>query len=222
MWCHDCGKTTADVEACVDRGHALCSLGKLRKTRLEQAAPLMLQLEDMVKAELKIMGRLEGAKNTVEELQRECRTRLRQVRDAQKKLRVAMDDDSGDLETSDLEVHMPQGLDKLQDAVSLLEGLEGKCGLWHRDGSQWKGDVRGNRSLLDALVLQLHHNGCITKERPSREQQWQQLRRGNTGPPSIGVQGQWSATLGRELIPCYDEGGISNYLPIPLPYYIHQ
>ncbi|XP_034253517.1 uncharacterized protein LOC117652591 isoform X3 [Thrips palmi] len=202
MWCHDCGKTTADVEACVDRGHALCSLGKLRKTRLEQAAPLMLQLEDMVKAELKIMGRLEGAKNTVEELQRECRTRLR------------------------------QGLDKLQDAVSLLEGLEGKCGLWHRDGSQWKGDVRGNRSLLDALVLQLHHNGCITKERPSREQQqlqqrvqqqhWQQLRRGNTGPPSIGVQGQWSATLGRELIPCYDEGGISNYLPIPLPYYIHQ
>ncbi|XP_034250930.1 uncharacterized protein LOC117651224 [Thrips palmi] len=125
------------------------------------------QLEDAATAASKAVRTLEDAKDAVEGLLQEWRARLRQVQKATGELRAAVD------EGGDLEAGQPEGLQQLQDAASLLEGME--CALRHQGGTEWRGDLGAGRSLLDALVLHLHRHGLIHKT-PAQNQPEEEAR----------------------------------------------
>ncbi|XP_034243517.1 uncharacterized protein LOC117646580 [Thrips palmi] len=151
VWCRGCDR--AAVEDCLDLGHVLCSL---RKVRSEQVQPRLQQLGHADSDTDKMVESLEHAKDAVEGLLQFWRDMQRQVKQARRELLAAVD------EGGDLEAGQPEGLQQLQDAASLLEGME--CGLRHQGGTEWRGDLGASRSLLNALVLHLHRHGRIHKD----------------------------------------------------------
>ncbi|XP_034233003.1 uncharacterized protein LOC117640561 [Thrips palmi] len=153
LWCVDCDKATADADACLDRGHTLCSP---RKVLSERAAPRMQMLGNADTESSKVVGSLEDAKSTVEGLLQEWRTKAQLVKEAKEKLQAAVD------EGIDLDTAQPENLEQLLDAASLMDSMD--CKLKRKGGADWVGDLGGGESLIHALVLHLHRHGRIAKE----------------------------------------------------------
>ena len=153
--CRDCGG--AARPECVEQKHRLCTL---RQLRAEQAAPRLQQLQDAAASARKVVEALQGAMDAVEVQLQEWRGRLRQVEEAERELRAAVD------EGRDADAVQVDGLELLQDAASLLEA---RCQLQvQKDGAEWKGDLQlaavdGAVSLFGPLLAHLHQNRRLVK-----------------------------------------------------------
>ncbi|XP_034231788.1 uncharacterized protein LOC117639901 isoform X2 [Thrips palmi] len=116
LWCRDCSKVAS--EQCVDLGHVLCSL---RKMRSERAAEQQQWLADCASVMWSAVKSFEDAERAVQALLKDWRSGLRQVEAAQRALQAAagVDDDRN----VDVEFPQAQWAQLLRELSSLLQGL---------------------------------------------------------------------------------------------------
>lgn len=160
FWCRDCSKVgTAD---CMDLEHAVCSV---RKYRSEQAAPRLELLQNAATSSRKVVQALQAAKDGVDAHLVAWRRKLQQAEEAERRLRVAVEE-GGELEEFEM-----KGVDKLQEAVTLLEArCQVQVAMEDVNGTEWKAELQMpapdvGRSLINPFVLQLLYDDRIVKIR---------------------------------------------------------